>query len=117
MVKSFETPLVLILAVGYEVEVMKWLQRVCFFITQPVLCIAVVFPSPVLSSGVNVSWCLISVQVWMGSVTFIWGPTVSLMLLYKGPTSVCPTECFRFTEERNVWKSLDNTKALANIDE
>lgn len=41
------------------------------------------FPSPVLSSGMNVSWYLINVQIQIGNVTFIWGAAVSLMLLYK----------------------------------
>lgn len=63
-------------------------MSVCFLIMQPVLHINVVFPSPTLSSGMNVSWYLMCVQVWTGNVTFIWGAAVSLMLLYKGPTSM-----------------------------
>lgn len=41
---------------------------------------------------------------------FIRGAAVSLMLLYGGPTSLCPKYCFKLTEEESDWTGLDSTE-------
>lgn len=117
MVKSFQTSLVLLLAVGYSVAVVKWLWWVCFLITYPVLCIHRIswsyalywrecFLEPCTYSGVNGQWCS------SGELQFHW-------CCYIGDLQVCVQNKVSELLKREVtgqawiaqraWKILSNS--------